>query len=321
MIALDTGEAAYDFQLLYEDDIDRDGPFGLGSRRSWVPLLGEPVGETSQVDAQAPYHAYVFQLSDGRPIGYVRLPNYQPSAWTIEAFGRLIARLQRETEALVLDQVNTVGGSLFQMYALLSMLTDRPLALPQHQITIFDEDLATAHAVVRNADNEAPERVAYSRSLLSEKAAGRGTRSNPTNPLHLAGVERILPARVRYTKKLLVLSNELTFSAGEFLAAILQDNRRATLFGACTAGAGGCARKTVSPEMERIGIEYFSLRWTLAYRTNGNVIQGVGVQPDVAYTITVEDLTSEDKFCGYRQAVRDTLSTLTNVDAGLGFVD
>jgi hypothetical protein len=52
----------------------------------------------------------------------------------------------------------------------------------------------------------------------------------------LNGVAEILPAKNPYTKKIVVLINELDFSAAEFLAAILQDNKRATLFGESTGG-------------------------------------------------------------------------------------
>ncbi|WP_353064115.1 S41 family peptidase [Tunturibacter psychrotolerans] len=50
-----------------------------------------------------------------------------------------------------------------------------------------------------------------------------------------------LPAKTHYTKKIVVLINGETFSAGEFLAAILQDNERATLFGT-TTGAEAVAQ-------------------------------------------------------------------------------
>src|SRR5258708_38493009 len=105
-----------------------------------------------------------------------------------------------------------------QMYALLSTLTDRAFALPQHEITISEEDAAVAADVVANAEagetvpldeRPSPEQVAYSRFVLSERAAGRGTSDRLSNSVYLGGVTEILPAKSHYTKKIVVLINEL----------------------------------------------------------------------------------------------------------------
>lgn len=60
------------------------------------------------------------------------------------------------------------------------------------------------------------------------------------------------------------------------------------------------------PALERVGIRFLSLRWTLAWRTNGTLIEGIGVQPDVSYSETVEDLQWGHK--GYRQALLATIN-------------
>ena len=204
---------------------------------------------------------------------------------------------------------------MFHMYALLSAMTDRPLSLPMHQLKINEDDVAIAADTVQLSDageavplvdRPSAELVAYSRFVLSEVNAGRGIGRDGgiTNLVHLGGVTEILPAKQPYTKKIVVLNNELTFSAGEFLAAILQDSKRATIFGHTTAGAGGCARRIHSPDSERMGMS-LTLTWTIAYRTNGLPIENVGIVPDVPYTHTVEDLRSG--YAGYRQALLTTL--------------
>ena len=141
--------------------------------------------------------------------------------------------------------------------------------------------------------------------MLSERAAGRGIGSKPSNPVYLEGLAEILPAKNHYTKKIVVLINELTFSAGEFLAAILQDNNRATLFGVRTAGAGGCAKRYTLPSFAQFGIDYGTLTWTIAWRTNGQPIENIGVHPDVKYSLTAEDIRSG---ADYRQALLATIS-------------
>ncbi len=290
----------------------------LGLRlRSFVPALGETVWKLSDaLKARLPYSAYIYQLGDGQRIGYVRVPHYNYDESAVSEFANLIGHFESSTVALVFDQVDNPGGSMFYMYSLLSSLTGRPLALPQHQLALNDDDAATASDILELAgageavpldERPSPHLIAYSRFVLSEIEAGRW-RGTLTNPVHLGGVTEVLPSAVHYTKSIVILSNELTFSAGEFLAAILQDNRAATLFGERTAGAGGCARRIVIPGSKQLGIEYITLTWTFARRTNGQSIENLGVLPDVHYSITVEDLQSG--FHGYRQALLRTIYDL-----------
>lgn len=300
------------------------GRFGLGSKRSWVPIIGEIVWEIPKRDEARGYYAYICNVAD-RQIGYIRVPDYHYDEAAVGIFDDLVTRFDGATAALVIDQVENPGGSMHQMYALLSRLTDKPLTLPRHQVTICDDAAAVAADVVANAADEPPERVAYSRLLLSEQEAGRGTSQRLSHPLYLYGVEQVLPAAHRYTGDIVVLINERTFSAGEFLAAILQDNQQATLFGRRTAGAGGCVRKATVPGSEQFGIEAIEITWTIARRTNGDLIENLGVQPDIRYEPTVEDFQSSDPFRsdvnghvlvgfqGYRRAL---LAALDEVASG-----
>jgi uncharacterized protein YjbI with pentapeptide repeats len=334
MFALGTNRKNNDFLMVRANAREpghTPNPFELGAKHSWVPIIGDVVWKISEEDEEKGYFAYSFRIDDRRQVGYIRVPDYNQSEDAIDVFEQLILRFQDTTEALIIDQVNNPGGSMFQMYALLSILTDRPLPVPLHQITINDDAVAVAADVIANADEEPPERVAYSRLVLSEKAAGRGTGERLSYPLYLEGVERVLPAKNHYTKKIVVLINELTFSAGEFLAAMLQDSRIATLFGFETAGAGGCVKKFVLPSSRRLLIESINLTWTIARRTNGDTLEDNGVRPDVEYETTVEDLESTDPlrrgvvrdadkyeisgFQGYRKALLHTLTTIMNEDS------
>lgn len=144
--------------------------------------------------------------------------------------------------------------------------------------------------------------VSYYRFVLSEFQAGR---RGPTNPVYLFGVSEVLPAKNHYTKKIVVLINEKDFSAAEFLPAILQDNKKATLFGQRTAGAGGCVKRITPPGSDQFGIDYITITWTLAWRTNGQPIENIGVHPDVKYSVTADDLRFG--YAGYRQALLVTI--------------
>jgi len=301
-----------------DNDFHRNNPYAIGAKRSFVPVLGNIVWELpKEAAAQVPFSAYICQVKDDRQIGYVRVPHYTYNEGAVNEFAKLIARFESTTTAMVLDQVNNNGGSMFHMYAILSTLTDRALVLPQHQITISEDDVAEAQYNVDIAkegeavppdERPSPELLAYYRFILSEKEAGRGTSDRLTNPVHLCGVTEVLPHKNHYTKKIVVLINELDFSAAEFLAAILQDNKRATLFGERTAGAGGCVKRITIPN--QLGIDYMTLTWTIARRTNGQPIEGIGVHPDVRYSATVEDLRSG--YADYRQALLATINAYSD---------
>jgi hypothetical protein len=290
----------------YEND-----PTAIGGKKSFVPALGKIVWELSQsLAARVPFSARIYQPEDGRPIGYVRVPHYYLDDTTAEEFAKVIAHFENATEALVIDQVNNPGGNMFQMYAILSCLTDRVLALPKHHLTLTEDDVARASDIVALADYQEavppderpdPHAIAYSRFILSETKAGR---MKATEPGYLGGVSEIAPNQNHYTKKIVVLINPLTFSSAEFLAAILQDNNRATLFGESTPGAGGCVRKIPFPD-NVFGLDYLTLTWTVAIRTNGQEIQQKGVHPDVSYELTVDDLQYD--FRDYRQALLATI--------------
>jgi hypothetical protein len=252
----------------------------------------------------------MFRLTSGSSAGYIRVSDYLFNPELVKGFEEIVRRFENETEVMLLDQIDNNGGSMFQMYALLSSLSDRPLIPPKHQVMIWEDHAAVAADIVADADageavapGERPsaELVAYSRFLLSEKAEGRGENGKYTNPVFLDGVSEIPPASNPYTKPIVVLSNVGTFSAGEFLAAILQDNKRATLVGETTSAGGGCARPVRGSAIEESNARLnmsMTLPWTLAWRSNGMAIENIGVLPDFVCKRTVEDLRSG--YAGFR---------------------
>ncbi|MEO7272152.1 MAG: S41 family peptidase, partial [Vicinamibacterales bacterium] len=87
--------------------------------------------------------------------------------------------------------------------------------------------------------------------------------------------------------RIVMLVNEHTLSAGEMVAAFAKENRLATLVGTTTGGQG-------------LGGGYFSVRhgFTLRFpaagwytaKTNGDVVEGKGVSPDVDVALPAESL-------------------------------
>ncbi|MBI4425772.1 MAG: protease-like activity factor CPAF [Elusimicrobia bacterium] len=299
-----------------------DNPFAIGARKSWVPDLGEKLWEAG---GDEPLYAYLYRAPDNRIIGYVRIPSYTPSdaAKAVKQFGELMAKFEKAADALVIDQVNNPGGAVFYLYALASMLSDQALRTPRHRVSITQNDVVDASKLlalephVKN-DEDAKAKlgaelsgypvsyqafrylVQYARFLIDQWNAGRVLSA----PTHLYAVDHINPSTVaRFTKPILLLINELDFSGGDFFPAILQDNKRATLFGARTAGAGGYVGQVEFPNA--LGVQSFSYTGSIAERVDGEPIENLGVRPEIEHAPGAED--AQDGFKGYAKAVNEAV--------------
>lgn len=115
-----------------------------------------------------------------------------------------------------------------------------------------------------------------------------------------------MPASKRYSKPILMLIDQLDFSGADFLPAILRDNERVTLFGARTAGAGGCVNTYTYPN--RFGLSQYSLTTTFALRSSGACMENLGVTPDIVYQVTPLDL--QNGYHDYASAVNKALGAI-----------
>jgi len=301
-------------------------PFALGSRTSYLPPLGDVV---KQLESPS-FDAYIFKDPRGRKIGYLRIATYSPEEDTAaEDFQRLINQMERETHALVIDQINNPGGYVTHLYGLLSMLTDRPLYVPSQTFYVTPDFAKTSVLVARaleeifvmGTEQDIEEILGFESfgfPLLPEHYAdvydffkmvgdewAAGNRVLPS--IYLYGISKIPPhPKGRYSKPIVVLINEQDYSSADFFPAILQDNKRATLFGVKTAGAGGAIG--VNALNSPYGVVAFSSTFSLAHRLDGQVIEDLGVTPDVVHELTVNDI--QYNFVDYRRDLMKTLNSL-----------
>lgn len=298
-------------------------PFEIGGRESFVPDLGEKLWEAPPM---SPFKAYIYKNEDGKKVGYVRISDYVQPEMAAEIFGRIIEKFEAETDSLVIDQVNNPGGNMFYMYALLSHLTDKPLALPDQRIIVGEEDAMQASQLLQadpfiRTDMDAMRALGpslggypvtlkvwkqfagYFRFIMGQLREGKRL----TDLVAMMGVNEVEPhATQRYTKPIVVLVNELDFSSADFFPAILQDNGRAKLFGVRTAGAGGAVKPVQFPN--QFGIGMISYTWTLAMRTSGKPIENLGVTPEHHYALTERDF--REGYAGYREALGKVVSRM-----------
>lgn len=296
----------------------------VGSKKSFLPRLGKILWEADPATWE--FDAYIFEGPSKQKIGYIRIPHYAPGLGFIEQFGDLLKMFQKQTDALVIDQMNNPGGSFFYLYTLASMLTNRPLQTPKHQMKITAQDIDLAVFSIPllervESDADAIEvlgtdlqgyplnfqvsqfLLGYFRFLVEEWRQGKTL----TSPYYVLGVDYINPhPNVQYTKPLLVLVNELDFSAADFFPAILQDNKRACIFGTKTAGAGGYLQK--QEFASHFGIEAFTVTGSIATRSNSAIIENQGITPDITCQLVEEDFATH--YQPFTQAILEAVQQL-----------
>ncbi len=297
----------------------------LGARTSFIPALGRKLWQSS---ADAIFDAYIFETQSGKRIGYIRLPHYIGDAEEVEAFGLTMNHFQKRTDALIIDQVNNPGGSVFYLYALAATLTDRPLHTPKHHIAMTQEEVYVAHMLLPMLERATCDKTA--RQVVGSDLGGYpvdyqfvklmkqfccflikqwDTGKLFSDPTFLFGVDDIHPhPDYSYTKPLLLLTNSLDFSGGDFFPAILQDNKRAVILGTRTAGAGGYVLQSNYPNHS--GIKGFSMTGSLAKRANSQPLENLGVVPDITYELSVIDLQQD--YVEYVNTILNTVESLVD---------
>lgn len=294
----------------------------IGAKTSFIPSLGKKWWSCNPTNT---FDAYVYEYQK-HLIGYVRIPNFRGDEKEELEFKELIAFLEERTDALVIDQVNNPGGRLFHMSAIASMLTNRPLYLPKHRISIDQSHVKEAASLIPVLDqvsNDEEARITigstsfgnpvtyqtakfllgYCRFILSEWNAGKTL----TALFYLYGLDQINPnPDVTYSKPILILVNELSFSCGDFFPAIFQDNKRATILGTKTGGAGGYVCYATFPNL--FGLKRLCYTGSIAERIDKNPIENLGVTPDIFYSISEFDL--QHSYSNYIKKINEVILNL-----------
>jgi hypothetical protein len=289
----------------------------IGSRKSAIPPLGKIIWETDQ---KSFFHAYLFKLPNRKIGAYIRIPTYYCYDETVvQQFAKIIKRIQKHANVLVIDQLNNPGGDLIFAHDLAAMLTDRPLSFLKERAKITQEDVAEAvfwEPILQENlfDDESSDHprtqswLNYFQFIIEE-----WNQSRQFTSLHdIYGINQIIPhPATRYTKPLLILVDSLNFSCGDLFPAIMQDNHRATIMGTRTAGAGGYVKYANFPNLS--GLSEFSYTGSLTERSNQQLIENQGVIPDIIYEVSENDLLH--RFSEYREKIVETMESLIPADA------
>lgn len=314
-----TSQIALDFAA----EAQASNNFGLGTRSSYLPSLGTKIWES---DKSYHHDAYIYLSDKKELIGYVRIPKYGAGEKESLQFKEIMKKMAKTTDKLIIDQLNNPGGSVFYLYSLVSMLTDKPVAAPKHYMAINQEMIMEAHKSLRELSTI--KNITQLKKAMGETISGYPTSmtflefmksyyqfqvdewnkgKTLTSPYHLYGVDKINPhPEVQYTKPILLLVNELDFSGGDFFPAIMQDNKRATIMGVRTSGAGGYVIGVDIPN--QLGVGGFRYTGSLADRVDHTPIENLGVTPEIKYSLTPKDFQS--KFGGFAKKIKETINSL-----------
>jgi C-terminal processing protease CtpA/Prc len=101
------------------------------------------------------------------------------------------------------------------------------------------------------------------------------------------------PGRVRWTKPLLVLIDELSVSAGDLFPLLIKSNHLDTLFGQGTSGAGGNVEVVTQLPHSAVQLALTRGSFTVvdpsAAHPDERFVEDNGVTPDLEYSHTVAD--------------------------------
>ncbi len=301
-------------------------PYGIGERNSFLPDFGTRTWASA---ADSDFDAYIFKNEQNQSIGVIRIPVYEAPddnyAKAVSDFSAIIQKMQAETSGLIIDQNNNPGGSVFYLYALVSMLSDQTMKVPAHRVSLLPDQVRECLKAIESlrdvkSDDEAKailgndlsgypatyELAVSTRDYCATVVRQFHEGKHLSSPLHLWGVDQVNPNPVHYTKPIVLLTNMLDFSGGDFFPAILQDNKRVTIVGTRTAGAGGFILEASFPNS--LGIEKISFTGSIAERADNNPIENLGVSPDVVLPMTAADL--RNGFVDYESKVKAVLGTL-----------
>jgi len=248
--------------------------------------------------------------ANGVTIGYLRYPEF--SFFSATALRNEVAFLQTRTDGLIIDMMGNPGGDACTMENFLQYFMPKgfhsigeSLRATWDYVMAYQDFMDFATDDGSFSDEELAQLQAQLEAVRKAYAQNRGF----TEPLPLCGFsQEIEPAmdrsgrNVAYTKPITVLTDELSYSAAELFAAIMQDEGRALIYGMRTDGAGG------SPNDFAVGVYMeagASIAQSRAVRKNpirspdfptSAFIENIGVIPDkVNDYMTKDNLLQQGK--------------------------
>lgn len=264
---------------------------GFGAR---APIFSLPAGFQQRLGRVAAdfFYSGVFQ-ADGLRIGFIRIPSFSPpsAALALQQFEDEMVFFERETDGLIIDDMRNPGGSVSFLENLARLVHPYIFTILGFEVRANAGWVYNSQAVLNNArtTNQESWIIGNLEKRLADVVQANSETRGRTGPISLnsTGGLKLTPHPNAYTKPILLLVDEFSASGGDAIAAILQDNQRALLFGHRTMGAGGNVVTYLSGSYSEI---QFSVTQSLMHRKDpvivpgypaSNYVENVGVHPDL----------------------------------------
>lgn len=295
---------------------------GLGARS---PIYALPAGFAVRLGTQSSHFFFSgTYVSNGVRIGLIRIPSMSPPnmALALQQLDQEIAFFNANTDVLVVDIMRNTGGAISFTEAVAQRLIPIPFRTIGVEIRATATWVAAFEARLTSAQlsGAPPEIIQNLQAAFNEVLRAYNDERGRTAPVSLnsTGAFILTPTPGAYSKPLMVLTDEFTLSAGDMIAAILQDNHRGPLFGMRTNGAGGsvvsfnCTAFTESKCTITVSLVN---RGTLVSGTEfppSPYIENVGVRPD----IVADYMTRANLVSGGSSFVQAFTQTAVNLAQG-----
>ncbi|MBE8222039.1 MAG: protease-like activity factor CPAF [Bdellovibrionales bacterium] len=234
---------------------------------------------------QKPFVAYYYPTKKGN-VGYLRIPHYSfgaSSKIVFENYAYAVNELEKHTVALVIDQDHNCGGQVSFLGNIFGLFINRPVENALFRLVANKSEYISMKKYIKNSNSNIIGFDVWNNFLSHIKEAWLAGK-HLTNKISL---QRIYPnQRTRYTKPIVVLTDEISGSGGDAFPALMQGYNRAKIIGTRTSGLGGSVSSIPNLPFSQISV---SLTRTLFYHPNGKAIENNGVTPDLPYTITPKD--------------------------------
>jgi hypothetical protein len=288
------------------------GELGLSAFGSFTPVFNPPTSFKLRLGS-SPLDAFISGTfpAGNSTIGFIRIATMDPASQTpaLSQFASEIAFFQQNTDGLVIDVMRNGGGSLCYNEKLESYLI--PSTYPASTVEIraslsliqaFSQALTTAKLTgadqsVIDLYSSYLQRLQAALAQSTDNASGLPVCGSATS---LSGATDADGNSLAYTKPIVVLTDELSLSAAEAFAMVLQDSGRATIIGMRTDGGGGSpavfsatAYSEGTARVTRTLLLRSQMVQTPGFPAS-QYLENTGVYPDiVADYMTVDNLTGK----------------------------
>jgi len=285
-----------------------------------------PMWESYVKRTNSPLVSGIFLLN-GYRIGFLRIPTWAPQEWSgwIKYLEEQIPYLEKETDALLIDQTDNGGGWICLGEVVSEFLVSESIPSNLFQLRANRHFLKSMEEwyihLTEQADQQRDQEIA--KKIIDEIRAAIEEGRPLTDPVSLCFTDGYIHphftdegVKTVYTKPILMLINEWSISTADMTPAPLQDAKRVVMFGGTTCGAGGNVETTsvIGHSDFRISqTESLTVRPIAVMTDSGvptNYLENVGVIPDVPYYITVDDFVNG--YQGYKKAIEDTMMEMLN---------